>query len=109
MGMTPDLFRRIEPALTVYSGRPSIDPQLAPREALLALPGMDGTKADAVIAARANRQTAIPPSEEMIPLHGRAFAIRAEIERPGGSFVQRAVIRLTGNRSQPYWILNWKS
>ena len=40
MDMTPALFRRIEPALTVYSGHQFIDPQLAPREALLALPNM---------------------------------------------------------------------
>jgi general secretion pathway protein K len=109
MGMTPDLFRRIEPALTVYSGRQYIDPQLAPREALLALPSMDGNKVDAVMAARVNWQAAVPSLEETIPLQGRAFTIRAELERSNGSFVQQAVIRLTGNPSQPYWILSWKS
>ena len=33
MGMTPDLFRRVASALTVYSARPVIDPQFAPPEA----------------------------------------------------------------------------
>jgi general secretion pathway protein K len=41
--MTPALFAQVKPALTVYSGRQFIDPQVAPREALLALPGMDPT------------------------------------------------------------------
>ena len=54
MDMTPALFKRIEPALTVYSGRQFIDPQVAPREALMALPGMDAAKVDSVIAARLN-------------------------------------------------------
>jgi general secretion pathway protein K len=44
MDMTPALFKRIEPGLTVYSGRQFIDPQVAPREVLLALPGMDAPK-----------------------------------------------------------------
>src|SRR5262249_27582704 len=52
MGMTADLFRRVEPALTIYSGRQFFDPQVAPREALLALPSMDETKVAALIAAR---------------------------------------------------------
>jgi general secretion pathway protein K len=52
MDMTPELFRRVEPALTVYSGRPFIDPRLAPAEVLLALRSMDAGKVADLIAAR---------------------------------------------------------
>src|SRR5262249_56768073 len=55
MDMTPELFRRVEPALTVYSGRQFIDPQFAPREALLALPTMNADAAAALTTARANQ------------------------------------------------------
>jgi general secretion pathway protein K len=55
LGINDKLFRRIEPALTVYSGRPNLDPQIAPREALIALDHMDASRADTMIAARASR------------------------------------------------------
>jgi general secretion pathway protein K len=107
--MTPELFRRISPALTVYSGRPFIDPQVAPREALLALPNMDADKVNAAMAARLTRQGGEQSmSIDAISLQGRAFTIRVGIKRPSSMFVQEAAIRLTDNPAQPYWILSWK-
>ncbi len=115
MGMTPELFARFAPAITIYSGRPLIDPQTAPREALLALPNMDAASADALLAARddgatptAGAQT--PPAgiiDPAISLAGRAFAIRAEIDDGGIRQRREAVIRLTDNAAQPYWVLAW--
>ena len=111
MDMTPELFKRVEPALTVYSGRPFIDPRLAPAEALLALPSMDSAKVAALIAARAGSSagSAIPAgSPEMSSQQaGRAFTIRIEFERRNGLLTREAVIRLTDNPAQPYWVLSW--
>jgi general secretion pathway protein K len=110
MDMTPDLFRRVEPALTVYSGRPFIDPRLAPAEALLALPSMDSAKVAALIAARAGSPSGPTSSAEMPSQQtGRAFAIRIEFERRNGMLTREAVIRLTDNPAQPYWVLSWTS
>jgi general secretion pathway protein K len=110
LDMTPALFKRIEPALTVYSGHQFIDPQVAPRETLLALPNMDPDNVDAIIAARENGQGAVwSAADQTIPLQGRAFTIRAEIEQPNGPVVREAAIRLTDNPAQPYWVLNWKT
>src|ERR1043166_1284947 len=89
MDMTPELFRRVEPALTVYSGRPSIDPHIATPEALRALPGMDAQKAAALLAARG----AQPVVSGLTPI-GRAFGIRIDIERSTGAQHRAAVIRL---------------
>jgi general secretion pathway protein K len=105
MDMTPELFRRVEPALTVYSGRPFIDPQVAPREAMMALPTMDDTKVTSLIAARTGQ---IPNVESSLSLKGHAFTIRAEVERPSGIHGREAVVRLTDNPAQPYWVLSWK-
>src|SRR5882672_10192392 len=58
MGVAPDLYRRIEPALTVYSGSQFFDQRVAPREALLALPGMDAAKVTTMLAARAQERVA---------------------------------------------------
>jgi len=103
MGMTPELFRRVERAVTVYSGRPSIDPQVASPEALRALPTMDAQKVAALIAARSGQ-----PVMAGVPLVGRAFAIRIDVERPDGLAHREAVIRLTDHPAQIFWLLNWK-
>ena len=103
MGMTPELFRRVEPALTVYSGRPSIDPQVAPPEALRALPTMDAQKIAAMVAARGGQ-----PVMAGVPLIGRAFGIRIDLERPAGVAHREAVVRLTDHPLQIFWLLSWK-
>jgi general secretion pathway protein K len=103
MGMTPELFRRVEPALTVYTGRPSIDPQVAPPEALRALPTMDAQKVATLVAARSGQPVTVG-----VPLIGRAFAIRIDIERPAGLQHRAAVVRLTDHPLQIFWLLSWK-
>ena len=110
LGITPDLFRRVEPALTVYSGRPLLDPQFAGPEALAALPGMSKDAAAAAIATRKTqgvRAGIIPPG---VSLRGRAFGIRVQVEEGRGAVITREVtIRLTDQDSQPYWVLSWRS
>jgi general secretion pathway protein K len=112
MDMTADLFRRVEPAVTVYSGSQFIDPRVAPPEALLALPGMDPSKVASTISARTtdtNAPSASNFSAASMSLVGRAFAIRTEIEKAHGPIVRGAVIRLTDDPNNPYWVLNWKT
>src|SRR5580704_9034047 len=48
MGMTRDLYKQVEPALTVYSGRQFVDPQFATPEVLAALPSLADAHAAAV-------------------------------------------------------------
>jgi general secretion pathway protein K len=114
MDMTPELFRRVEPALTVYSGRQFIDPQFAPREALLALPAMNADAAGAAVATRANQaagSTGARPGviDPIVPLQGRAFTIRADIERLAGTISREVGVRITDNPVQPYWVIGWKA
>jgi hypothetical protein len=129
MGMTAGLFRRIAPALTVYSGRPRIDPQVAPAEALLALPTMDAAKVASVIAARAE-STIGPAGNQPLPtgsplqslqLIGRAYTVHVELQRPsplpslsrvleteGDVSAHAVVIRLIDDPIKPYWVLSRK-
>jgi general secretion pathway protein K len=110
MGMTPELFRRIEPALTVYSGHQFIDAQLAPREALLALPNMTPDRVESALAARGNQQLSWggSPGDITASLRGRAFTIRTEFEQSNRRIVNEAIVRLTENPNQPYWLLDWR-
>jgi general secretion pathway protein K len=115
MDMTPELFRRVEPALTVYSGRQFIDPQFAPREALLALPTMNSDAADSLIAARSNQAgsaysgTRTGVIDRIVPLQGRAFTIRTDIDKSTGTLSREVAIRITDNPIQPYWVMSWKA
>jgi general secretion pathway protein K len=115
MGMTPDLFKRVEPALTVYSERQFVDPQIAPREVLAALPTMNADKVTSLIAARSQQDTgqrhSTAPNSFIDPINalkGRAFTIRAEITTRDSIAIREATIRLTGNPAEPYWMLNWQ-
>ena len=111
MDMTPALFRQIEPALTVYSGRQFIDPQVAPREALGALPNMTPDNIESALAARANQQMSIAgqAGDALASLRGRAFTIRTEFEKSNRRIVNEATVRLTENPNQPYWLLSWRA
>lgn len=111
-GVTPQLFARVEPALTVYSKKGNIDQDVAPKEALMALPDMDARKADEMITARLNAPTggmtdALPGTLDMAaPPNGRVFSISVEVQ--GRRVVQQAVIALTGDPARPYLVLAWK-
>jgi general secretion pathway protein K len=109
IGMAPDIYRRVEPALTVYSGRQFIDPQFAPALALAALPGNNRDTAAAIVASRASQGGRAGVVAPGIQLWGRAFGIRLEVERTGGPQVREVVVRLADQPSQPHWLLSWRN
>lgn len=116
MGMTEVLYRSVAPALTVYSGRPAIDPRTAPKEALLALPSMDAGTVGALLANRtadvadSGDRSAVPPGAlgEGITTAGRAFSITAEVTERGKLWRREEVVRLTGDSRRPFLVLSWK-
>ncbi len=102
MGMTPQLFSLIAPALTVYSQTPWVDPDLAPRYVLLALSGNAGGAV--AQAAAATAQTRLTSAVRL----AHAFTITADTRGAGQTDVAKiAVIRLTGSRSPPFWVYRW--
>ena len=52
LGMSEVLYRQVLPALTLYSNKAEINPLVAPREVLLALPGVDPASVDRFIEER---------------------------------------------------------
>jgi general secretion pathway protein K len=107
-GMTPKLYKQIAPALTVYSQRQMVDPQLASPEVLLALPGMTPERARHILSEREDNQLRLLRADEAAALGGRAFSLRISVERPGGKRSYLAVIRLTDNPRKPFWLLDWQ-
>jgi len=110
LGMTPDLFARIRPALTVYSRRATIDPAIAPREALLALYHGDRQRVDALLQARdapsgenaGSRPGIMSPG---LSLTGEAFTIAAQLEIDGRVHRRSVVVLLTGFPARPFLTL----
>jgi general secretion pathway protein K len=101
MDMTEDLFKRLRPALTVYSGSQFIDPQFAPPEALAVMPGVTAQTITATMAART--KSGMGTLQPMVPLRGRAFSVGIQIR---DSTRREVVVRLTDDPKQTYWTLH---
>lgn len=117
LGMTPQLFARIRPALTVYTHRPAIDTSVAPREALLALFAGDAQKVDTIIASRLSNglpseDGGVPTSQQQqlspISLTGRFLTITATTRIAGRTSTRSVVVELTGDDKHPTITLAWR-
>jgi general secretion pathway protein K len=102
MSMTPALYARMAPSLTVYSQSPWVDPQFAPPDVLAALLGWGAPAMSQVIEARAaGRHAAVVP--------GHVFAIDAGFTAADRlRIVRSAVVRLTGSRAMPFIVYRWR-
>jgi len=102
MGMTPELFDRLAPTLTVYSQTPGVDSACASPEVLRALPGIDAAAIAGLL------QTRVSGSVRPAVMLGHAFTITGEADGPNGLHVRRsAVIRLIGRPNAPFWVYRW--
>ena len=103
LGVARPLYDRLAPFLTVYSGRAQINPVVAPREVLLAMPGLGATQVDALLERRTELGNA------RLRSLGTAFAIRAEAATAGGgAFIREAIVQRTADRRRPYLIREWR-
>lgn len=115
LGMTPALFARLAPYLTVQSRQSGVNPLYAAPQLLLALPG---ASAEQVAAYVAQRQQALASGVPVPPFpaaaafaagESSAFRVRAEAQTEDKvTFVREAVARLTGNLRQPPVFMIWR-
>ena len=120
LGMNYELYRKIEPAITIYSGVPRPNAAYAPLEALLAMPGMTPEIAQQLIAARQQVQPGQPNASALTlpdgtPLvangGGTTYTIKSRATLSNGaSTVLDASIRLggVGAAGRPYTVLRWR-
>lgn len=121
LGMNYEIFKKIEPAITVYSGTRTPNAAYAPYEALMAIPGMTQPLAQQIIATR----QAMPPGTtgaiEGLTLPGGAaimasgggltYSIKSKATLPNGvSITFDATIRAGGvsTSGRPYTVLRWR-
>ena len=110
-GMSPAWFARVAPALTVYGRSGTINQQVAPREALRALPDMDEQSIEHLLKLRdENRETMPSTDDKSNPLGaaGSAFLVTVEVEIDGAHVVRTAAVQFTGDETKPYLILAWR-
>jgi len=115
MGVTPAIFARISDSLTVHSRQPGINPALASRDVLLALPSATPALVDAYLQQRTDARAAklpIPPFPAAANFVAGAvpvWYIRIGATAPDGvTFVREAVVRPSGDPRRPLLTLNWR-
>jgi len=115
LGMRPEVYRRIAPLVTVYSRLPGVNPQVASREVLLAIPGLTSDVVDNYIAQRteALAQGLPPPpltqagayASGMSPVMNVMATARTD---DGVTFVREAVALLRPTPRKPVTFLAWR-
>ena len=114
LGMNDSIFGAVEPALTVYSHQPGINPVVATREALLAIPGMDDAAIEAFLAARASSGTAeelftgSTDNRFLSPVRDQVIRVRSTGTRGENQVLLEATVLLSRNQDDPFSILAWR-
>ena len=116
LGMTPELFARLAPHITVFSRQPGFNEQIAAREVIRALTNVNDEQIDEYISrrdlARASKlpipnfaqNTSRSLSNNNIPTRIRTDALFAD----GSRFVREVVVRRYTDPKRPYAYLSWK-
>lgn len=110
LGMTPGLYAKVEPYITVHSGRAAPDPAFAPAVVLNAM-GQDG---NALVAARTGPVAGnLDPTEtgQLVASGSGTYSIESRARLPDGrESVLRAVVRVGGNSvpGMAYTVLRWE-
>jgi general secretion pathway protein K len=114
LGMTPAVFRRIAPVITVYSRQPGVNAATAGRDVLLALPNTTAEVVDAYVEQRtqalANKLPVppFPPAQAFGSGPVPVWRIRAEATLPDGvTFAREAVLRPSQDPQRPLIALAW--
>lgn len=116
-GLSAARYARLAPFVTVFSGSAAIDPRIAPRDALLAVPILSPGFVESYLERRTLQQgaTGTPDLGELRDRRyfavttGRTFSISARAQTPdGGRHRAEMVVRLTFRPEQPFAVLAWR-
>jgi general secretion pathway protein K len=115
LGMTPALYRKLAPLLTVHSHRPNVDINLAPPALVQVLEaseaaqaGVEPTNLGAPASNRdPSRSDFSPPRGGLRSSGGSTFTLRAYAKVYDTLAEIAATIKLGGDRDQPYSVIAW--
>jgi general secretion pathway protein K len=115
LGMTPEIYRRIAPMITVYSKQPGVNTTVASRDVLLAIPGVTPDIVDDFLRRRADAAANNQPLPALI--QGAAYSagasmvtnVRAEARLDDGTyFAREAVALLRSLPKRPMAFVVWR-
>ncbi len=112
-GITPELYRALEPWFTLYTGQDGLNPLKAPREILLPLSGGNPAVVENFLLQRLTNTGQPFPPVVGIKFHQAsdlAYTVLARAEFPdqGGAGVKAIIKRGRGADGAPFVFLNWK-
>jgi general secretion pathway protein K len=118
-GMNYEIYRKIDPAITLYSGRNVPSAGYAPVEVLRALPGVTEDYARMIVEQRRATPPGTPPTGLMLPDGtpvvadggGLTYSIQSRATLPNGASASLdATIRLggAGVGGKPFLVLRWR-
>ena len=117
-GVGDRLYDRIAPYVTVATGASAIDPRVAPRPVLLAIPGATEGLVDAFLDSRKMWGDLDSGDSAMLASAGayvmvssrRDFTIAAVAAAADGARYRAELqVRLTGSAAQPYLVIAWRT
>jgi general secretion pathway protein K len=117
LGVTPEIYQRVAPWVTVYSRGSGVNPATASRTALAAVPNITEADIDAIVAARnldpRNASVALARFQVYARYLARptanVYTVRAQGRHAGGAiFVREAVVRLGGDADRPFAFQAWR-
>jgi general secretion pathway protein K len=116
IGVTPDLYRKLEGALTVYSRQAGINSTIAPRQVLLALPNASEENVNSYLAEREEMldaglaPLAFPQAAGLeTGATSQVYNLRSRAKAADGTqFVREAVVRLAQDPKRPFVIFVWQ-
>jgi general secretion pathway protein K len=115
LGMRPDIYRRLAPSITVFSKQPGINPQLATRDVLMAIPGITAEIVDQYIAERDKAiadKTPVPPLPQAAGFSGNQgiiATVRAEARMDDGvAFTREAAALMRPVPRRPVTFVAWR-
>lgn len=107
-GLTPELYRRIAPLVTVYSQTPGIDPTYSSLRVVHIFKTIDPNAEAAWLHMEEIRAGLRPADPSPGVALGHAFTITVEVEGAAAARAARtATIRLTGHAQEPLLIYRW--
>lgn len=117
LGVSPDIYQRIAPMITIYSRQPGVNPYVASRATLLAIPGLTAEVVDAYLAEReaARREGRPAPAFSAAGpyasyLMTSAVSVVVDVVLDGGIRVSRDAVVLASPQfpRRPYTLLSWR-
>lgn len=115
-GMSYEIYQRVEPAITVYTGRASVNPSVAPELVLAAMPDIDPEMLEQILRAREEGIDDLDAMIEGLPMGGGrgsstvyTIAVEAKLDNGVRDNI-RATVRLQGGRpgERAFSILRWQ-